>query len=259
MDVQSLLSSLTEVEQQQVLKILNDLQNGDSRYLNELIGDVWDEIPVDIDTFIDNEKYMRNYCYPDGKSCLLYPYWRKELKKIFKEPYKYSEVVVTGGIGLGKSEFAKMGLCYLTYRLMCLKNPQLFYSKPQSKPIVVLFFNNNLSLAESVLLQPFIDMLLTSPWFMSRGKMLGRTHIQYKPDNKNIEFLPGSRDSHALGMDVFCGMIDEINFAAGQDVSLEKSKIMNTYNAINTRITNRFRVEGNVHGKLFIVSSKSGM
>ena len=53
-----------------------------------------------------------------------------------------------------------------------------------------------------------------------------------------------------------CAILDEINFAAGQDVSMEKSKIMKTYAAINTRITNRFRVEGDVHGKLFMVSSK---
>lgn len=249
------LSSLTELERQQVLKILAEIKDGNSNTYNNLISDVWEEIPVDIDTFIDDEKYMRNYFYPDNKSCIVYPRWRQELRTIFNEPYKYSEIAFTGGIGLGKSEAAKLGLAYLLYRLMCLKNPQLFYNKPVGKPIVILFFNNTLTLANDVLLQPFIDMIITSPWFMERGRTSGREHIKYIP-NKNIELMSGSKDSHALGMDIFACIIDEINFASGQDVSMEKSKMMKTYAAINTRITNRFRVEGNVHGKIFMVSSK---
>lgn len=254
-DIAEVLEGLSDIERQQVISILKDMHSGKNDTYQNLINDIWEEVPVDIDTFIDSDKYMRSYFYPDGKSCIVYPRWRKELKEIFKSPYKYSEICFTGGIGLGKSEAAKLGLAYLSYRLMCLKNPQSFYNKPIGKPIVVLFFNNTKELAEKVLLQPFIDMLITSPWFLERGKIVGREHIRYVP-NKNIRFEAGSRDSHAIGQDIFAAILDEINFAAGQDVSMEKSKIMKTYAAINTRITNRFRVEGDVHGKLFMVSSK---
>lgn len=251
----SIIDDLSDIEKQQVLSILEDLKNGNNDKYISLINDVWEEVPVDIDTFIDDSRYMRNYFYPDNKSCIVYPRWRKELKILFENPYKYSEICFTGGIGLGKSEAAKIGVCYLLYRLMCLKNPQLFYNKPIGKPIVFLFFNNNLTLAENVLLKPFMEMIMSSPWFMDRGKVSGREHLRYTC-SKNISLIPGSRDTHAIGQDVFCAIVDEINFAAGQDVSMEKSKIMKTYAAINTRITNRFRVEGNVHGKLFMVSSK---
>lgn len=249
------LKNLNDFEKQQVLKILEEANSGKSDEYQKLMNDIWDEVPVDVDTFIDDDRYMRNYFYPDGNSCIVYPRWRKEMKTIFEDPYKYSEITVTGGIGLGKSEFAKMCMCYLLYRLMCLKNPQLFYNKPAGKPIVFLLFNNNLTLAENVLLKPFVEMLSVSPWFMEHGHVTGREHIRYKA-NKNIEILPGSKSSHAIGMDVFAGLMDEVNFAPGQDVSLEKNKIMETYSAINGRITSRFRVEGNIHGKLFVVSSK---
>ena len=256
MDINDALKNLNNVEKQQVLKILQEANiKGKSEEYQKLMNDIWDELPVDVDTFIDNDKYMRNYFYPDGKACIVYPRWRQEMKKVFEDPYKYSEITVTGGIGLGKSEFAKMCLCYLLYRLMCLKNPQLFYNKPVSKPIVFLLFNNNLTLAENVLLKPFVEMLSSSPWFMERGQITGREHIRYKA-KKNIDILPGSRSSHAIGMDVFAGLMDEVNFAPGQDVSLEKNKIMETYMQINGRITSRFRVEGNIHGQLFVVSSK---
>lgn len=254
-NLSNILNGLTPIEKEQVLSVLNEMNSGTSNTYSALLSDVWDEQPVSLDTFIDDDKYMRRYFYPDGKSCIVYPRWRQELKDVFKDPYKYSEICFTGGIGLGKSEAAKLGVAYLAYRLMCLKNPQSFYNKPIGKPIVVLFFNNTKELAEKVLLQPFIDMLITSPWFLERGKIVGREHIRYMPD-KNIRFAAGSRDSHAIGQDIFCAILDEINFAAGQDVSMEKSKIMKTYAAINTRITNRFRVEGFVHGKLFMVSSK---
>lgn len=255
MSITETLEGLNEIEKQQVLKILKEISDDKNTEYRKLVNDIWDEIPVDIDTFIDDDKYMRNYFYPDGKSCIVYPRWRKELKEIFKDPYKYSEVCFTGGIGLGKSEAGKLGMCYLLYRLMCLKNPQLFYNKPAGKAITLFFFNNTKELAENVLLQPFIDMIITSPWFLERGKIVGREHIRYIP-HKNIRIEAGSRDNHALGKDTFAALIDEINFASGQDVSLEKSKIMKTYHVINSRITNRFRVEGNVHGKLFLISSK---
>ena len=253
--IEQVLTDLTPLERQQVLNILSNLQEGNQESYNNLINEIWDEVPVSIDVFIDDDRYMRNYFYPDGKSCIVYPRWRQELKQIFEDPYKYSEICFTGGIGLGKSEAGKLGLAYLTYRLMCLQNPQLFYNKPIGKPIVILFFNGNLTLANEVLLQPFMDMLISSPWFLERGRIVGREHVKYVP-NKNIQFIAGSQDRHALGMDCFAAIVDEINFAAGQDVSMEKSKIMKTYNAINTRITNRFRVEGEVHGKIFMISSK---
>ena len=201
--LEAILNELSAIEKQQVLSVLNEMNSGKSTTYDELMSDIWDEQPVSIDTFIDDERYMRNYFYPDGKSCIVYPRWRQELKDVFKDPYKYSEICFTGGIGLGKSEAAKVGVAYLAYRLMCLKNPQSFYNKPIGKPIVVLFFNNTKELAEKVLLQPFIDMLITSPWFLERGKLVGREHIRYIPD-KNIRFEAGSRDSHAIGQDIFC-------------------------------------------------------
>lgn len=389
---ENILKTLTPLEKQQVIKILNEIKSGKNIEYKKLVNDIWEEIPVDIDTFIDDERYMRNYFYSDGKSCLIYPRWRTELKNIFEDPYKYNEICFTGGIGLGKSEAAKIGVCYLLYRTMCLKNPQLFYNKPIGKPIVFFFFNNNLTLANEVLLKPFVEMLMTSNWFMDRGEILGREHLRYK-SHKNIVLAAGSKDTHALGQDTFClhgdteiitykgiykikelenknvklftfnykeneymlsdyvkivhskdvntlieltlndstiikctpehkfmlkngnykeakdillddvlinnvtvitknelflkklepvydvinvkpynnfvintknnclishncAILDEINFAPGSDMSIEKSKIMSTYSNINTRITNRFRVEGNVHGKLFMVSSK---
>ena len=198
-----LLDGLSDLEKQQVLTMLEEINNGESNTYSKFVNDIWDEVPVDIDTFLDDERYLRNYVYPDGKNCIVYPYWRDRLKELYKNPYQYSECAVTGGIGLGKSEIAKIALCYLSYRLLCLKNPQLYYNKPFGKPIVVLFMNKTKELAEKVLLQPFVDMLQTSPWFNKNGRFVGREHIRYIP-YKNIRFEGGSQSGHGLGQDIFC-------------------------------------------------------
>ena len=153
-DIDLILKDLTEMEKQQVFSILNDMQSGKTSTYQSLINDIWEEVPVSLDVFIDDDKYMRKYFYPDNKSCIVYPRWRTELKEIFKDPYKYSEICFTGGIGLGKSEAAKLGLAYLSYRLLCLKNPQSFYNKPIGKPIVILFFNNTKELFLSFSILP---------------------------------------------------------------------------------------------------------
>ena len=56
-----------------------------------------------------------------------------------------------------------------------------------------------------------------------------------------------------------CAMLDEIDFAKGQDASLEKSAIMKLYSSVKRRIESRFMRKGRVPGLLFLVSSKNNV
>ena len=51
------------------------------------------------------------------------------LKKLFPDNITtaYNTLILTGGIGLGKSLVAVLALLYLLYRLLCLKDPYNFY------------------------------------------------------------------------------------------------------------------------------------
>lgn len=53
-----------------------------------------------------------------------------------------------------------------------------------------------------------------------------------------------------------CAFMDELNFANGSDVSLEKSSIMKLYNTIKRRMESRYMKSGKIPGMLFLVSSK---
>ena len=55
-DFKDLLEDLSEQEKQEVYKILNEYNNnGESKSLNELYDEDFEEIPVDIDTFLEDE------------------------------------------------------------------------------------------------------------------------------------------------------------------------------------------------------------
>lgn len=56
-----------------------------------------------------------------------------------------------------------------------------------------------------------------------------------------------------------CAMLDELDFAKGQDAALEKSAIMKLYNSVKRRIESRFMRNGKVPGLLFLVSSKNNV
>lgn len=57
-----------------------------------------------------------------------------------------------------------------------------------------------------------------------------------------------------------CAIMDEVNFARSgiKDINKAKAYMMDTYNTISARIKGTFRKNGEVYGKLFVVSSKKG-
>ena len=69
------LEKLSPEERKIALEILKQYANkGSSDIFNNLIYDDYEEIPVDIDTFIDNENYLRYAWYDNEGNCKLFPY-----------------------------------------------------------------------------------------------------------------------------------------------------------------------------------------
>jgi len=252
--VEDILSGLTPEERANAIKILNEMSDcdGHSELLQALYEEDYEEIPVDIDTFIESNEYCGRTT--DGGK-LIYPYWRDRLRELFEDPNKYQEVAITGSIGTGKSTVACYGMAYLLYRVMCLKDPQKYFRLAAGSTIVFAFFNNTLDLSSSVGYGTVQNIIQNSPWFMERGTISGSKNLEYVP-NKLIRFRVGSTASHALGTNIIAAMLDEVSFKQGANVQMEKSKIMETYNGVLERMGSRFMVNGKIAGKLFIVSSK---
>ena len=239
-----------------VIKILSEYRDqGESQTLKDIWLTDYNEIPVSIDEFICNPYYLGK---STGNGTLIYPYWRKKYREIFDPSLNYEEIVLTGAIGVGKTKTAVICLCYLLYKLMCLKNPQAYYNLLEGDKITIFFLNITLTLAEGVGFNTMHEFLLASPWFLERGTVSGIKHLRYNPPH-NIEISFGSKGEHALGQQVYAAFMDEVDFkqgAKGVSALDQSNAIMQAYRTIKGRITSRFIKYNVLYGRLFLVSSK---
>lgn len=252
--IDQLLETLSDEEREQVLSILNDfVQTGSSEQFQALIDKDFDEIPVDIETFIKDPNYLGGSYVNESGKCIVYPFWIEKFKELFRDgKTNFNEVILTGAIGLGKTTIAVIGTAYTIYKLMCLKNPQQYYEQKPNSKIYVAFFNITLELSYGVAYKDLQEALIKSPWFAKRGTVSGRKNLVYTP-SKGIEFMVGSKPEHALGKNVFCLSGDtEVRLSSNSYAKLQgldsKIKIYdvankvientdNPYESVNTKIT----------------------
>lgn len=199
------MNELTEKEQQEVLKILKEMSNGDASTYNSLLKEDYEEIPVDIDTFLHDPKYLGKGLISEEKKFTVFPFWVKVLKDIFPDPLKpaqYNTLALTGAIGLGKSFEAVLVMLYELYRMLCLKNPYTYYGLQPIDKITFAMMNITLDASKGVAWDKMQQLLQTSEWFMERGTLSGSVNVEWNPP-KGIELIAGSLPRHILGRAVF--------------------------------------------------------
>ena len=226
------------------------LKNGKSDNLTDLYYEDYEEIPVDLETFLSDDMYLGNYTN-HGRD--IYETWKKELKYVHNPMNFVDQWAVTGSTGTGKSTVATYSLCYELYKLMCLKNPNRFYLGA-NETIWILFFNLNLKLAEKTMWGKFQKALQMSPWFMERGTVTGRTNLVYQP-NKDIKLGIGSTEEHALSVAVMFCAIDEMSFGDNDNVDYLQAGMMAIYNQLYLRLSSRFLSAGRIQGRMYLISS----
>ena len=249
------LNSLSEEELSLFKGVLETLQSEpDSAVslLSSLYEDDYEEIPVSIDTFICDEKYLGGV-YDGGNS--VYPFWRDYLHRVFHcNPDNAFEQCISGAIGIGKSTVAAIALMYLMYRTLCLKDPRKFYGLTGNAPIVFVVLNLTLELAYSGLYSLIVESIRNSPWFMERVDIRGKYSYTISFP-KGVEFMAGSSTTHTIGKNVLGAILDEINFSSAPRGS--KKSVLSMYRNIRRRLESRFMREGSIPGLLMMISSKN--
>lgn len=246
-----ILNKLSEDEKQMVRQILIDVSDkGKSENLTELYYEDYDEIPVDLHTFLTSDVYLGAYTN-HGKD--IYETWKNELNFVHNPINAIDQWAITGSIGTGKTQCVVYSLCYDLYKLMCLKNPSRFYGLGEDT-IYMFFFNLTLKLSERTAYSRFQRAIQSSPWFMSRGTVSGKKYLEYVPD-KNIRFDKGSNLEHALGSACMFVIMDEMSFGKNDDANYQLSKMMEIYNQLHVRLGSRFNVNGIIQGRMYLVSS----
>lgn len=200
------LDELSEEERQYALSILKDLADaGTSKRFNDLLTEDYEEVPVDVETFLRDPQYLGKGLIDESGRFTVYDYWISTLKKIFPDPLKpaqYNTLALTGAIGLGKSFMAVLCGLYELYRMLCLKDPYLHYSLQPIDKITFAFMNITLDASKGVAWDKLQQLVQLSPWFMSHGQVSGTTNVEWKP-GKRIELIAGSLSRHILGRAVY--------------------------------------------------------
>jgi hypothetical protein len=224
--------------------------------LEKQIGDcakVKPKKPVSPKTFIESPKYM-------NAKGTLYP----EVLKAFVElnSGKYSEAILTGSIGCGKTTLALYTTAYQVYLVSCTASPQMEFELDPASEIVFIFQSVNAALAKNVDFFRFQEMIASAPYFKKTFRPLSSAEGEIRfPNRIVIQSLTGSPTS-ALGQNVFGGIVDEVNFMANQDISKLASdggkydQAAEIYKSITQRRKSRFMRGGRLAGMFCFVSSK---
>lgn len=270
------IDSMNDEEYNVFLELLFEAAEGSSKLHDDLVMEDYDELPVDISTFITDPEYLGA---STGNGDNIYPYWKSTLTKLFTDS-SVVEIILSGAIGIGKSTVALIALAYILHRLLCLKNPAKHYNLLEGSKIAIALFNISLDQVYGIGYGKLQSLLKLSPWFLRNGTLSGRNagkvtallaegrdvpsslvaDLTYYP-NKDIHIIVGSQESHFTGYDVFAGMIDEMNFYTRGGKSSDPSKfmesgIMKVYTSIKRRMESRYMMMGKVPGILVLISSK---
>lgn len=255
--IQQIFDTCRDDEKHYLIQILQELsETGSSPTYDTLWLQDYVELPVDLDTFLCDDYYLGQ---TNRNGAAIYPYWKNSMHDIFDAGNQYVECVFTGATRIGKTSTAITCAAYMLYRMMCLRDPQAFFQKKEISQFSLLFFNLTLDLAKSVAFKEFNSTLAMSPWFLNHGQMSRSLKDPvYIPEGGKIVIEAGSDVSHSLGKQIFCCVLDEVNFARSgvKDIQKAKARIKEIYDSAVARVEGTFRQQGEVYGKIFAVSSK---
>ena len=211
--------------------------------------------PPAIEEFVHSDEYMGRVASE------LHPKWKEDLFEIFKPGSQIFEWVLTGAIGIGKTTLACVAQAYKLCLLSCLRDPARYYGLLTDSLIVFGIYSitkKQVSDAGYFKLRGFID---SSPYFLSKYPRNRKIDSKVQFLRQKVQIVPGSQEMHALGLDLFAFMMDEVNFMRSKE-SKEGGKMVgqayDLYNATHTRMMSRFmRPGGTVPGMMILMSSRN--
>lgn len=153
---------------------------------------------------------------------------------------KYSEALLTGGIGIGKTTVASIVLTYMAHWVLCLKDPQEFFGLMPGSRIAFMQMSTSEKQALEVVFGDIKARIKHSPWFQK---------YPYDPNftksirfDKDIWIIPGdSSETTFEGYNILGGILDE---GDSHKVTDRKDYAEQGYTTISSRITSRFQDRG---------------
>lgn len=197
------------------------------------------KLPPTIEQFLTDPYYMGEICKN------LYPFWVDKLKQIYPTCIHTAHpiVVVKGGIGTGKSTFARIMAMYTLCRLFHLRNPHDTFKMVPGKFIDFNFFSYTSGLADSEFLAVIDEWMGMSPYFQEMREKEKLNGITLTSD--------GPRGNNAISKDIIFYNLSELNF-----ISYEKA--FEKLNSALKRWDSRFGRFKDYFGHLIVDTSSRG-
>ena len=214
------------------------------------------EKPVDAKTFVESPDYLGQPPLSDIQYTIveaMSQIYRKDDvvdimgdagEEYFKK-YTKNELILQLGKGSGKDFVSTVACAYVVYKMLCLKDPAIYYGKPAGDAIDIINVAVNAQQAKNVFFKGFKSKIERSPWFAGK----------YNPKADSIEFDKSitvysghsERESHE-GLNLFMAVLDEISgFASEVATGNEQGKTAdNIYKAFRGTVDSRFPDLGKV-------------
>jgi hypothetical protein len=215
------------------------------------------EKPVDAKTFVESPDYLGQpplskiqYEIVEAMSQI---YRKEDLEELYGSvegaryytKYTKNEIILQLGKGSGKDFVSTVACAYTVYKLLCLKDPAVYYGKPAGDAIDIINVAINAQQAKNVFFKGFKSKIERSPWFAGKYNAKADS-IDF---DKSVTVYSGhsERESHE-GLNLFMAVLDEISgFASEVGTGNEQGKTAeNIYKAFRGTVDSRFPDLGKV-------------
>lgn len=244
---------LNEEDLKMLLELLRMSPGQEVEVLQELMGYTYDHFPVGTREFIESPAYL-------NMKGQVFPKLLDDLEELF-DSKQYNEAILSGGIGWGKSTFAEIALLRMVYEVSCLKNPQKIYGLADGSVIAFMNVSINLAHAKNVVFTGVKNKINNSGYFKHKFPYDAslKSEIRFP---KDIWIAPAaSNEGGVIGLNVFGGVLDEVNFMAVIENSKQATdgttydQATQLHNAMIRRMKSRFLMNGKLPGVLLSISS----
>lgn len=244
--------SLVEAEKiAKAIKIIrNDLSGSASETL-EVMLNLW-RVHYRIKPPAPEEFLTEDWIGPMANN--IFPHIRQIFLEYWKPTSEYRSLILGTAIGTGKSTLSVLSNLYITIHLWCMRDPKKFFGLATSTSIVQTLISFSQDKAAQLLLQPFMQILLSSPRFrrVKQEENLAKRQLEYPNEicwtsagrigklqfYNDIHYPIASSPQNLLGLNMISATMSEISFFV--DRGFSPDYIWRIFQDSKARVQNRF-------------------
>ncbi len=184
----------------------------------------------------------------------IFPFIRKIFLEYWAPTSPYRSLILGAAIGTGKSTVSVLSNLYVTIHLWCMRDPKKFFGLAASTSMVQALISFSQDKAAQLLLQPFMQIILSAPRFrrVKQEENLTKRQLEYPNEvcwtsagkigkmqfYNDIHYPIVSSPANILGLNMITATMSEISFFVERGFSPEY--IWRIFQDSKARVQNRF-------------------